>query len=144
MAQPDWAKEHVQSYRKSGGADGSVWGGFDGTGNFPCLLLTTTGRKSQLLRTTPLIYGHDGAGYIVIASQGGRPAHPGWYLNLQENPQVELQVGADIFAATAATADGASRARLWNVMTAIYPPYDEYREKAAATREIPVVVLRRD
>ncbi len=106
--------------------------------------MTTTGRKSLLLRTTPLIYGCDSDDYIVIASQGGRPAHPGWYLNLQENPQVELQVGADIFVATAATVGGASRAHLWSLMTAIYPPYDAYQEKTAATREIPVVVLKRD
>lgn len=143
MAQASWAKEHVDRYRASNGADGHIWTGFDGTGHFPCLLLTTTGRKSGEARTTPLIYGMDGDSYMVIASQGGRPDHPAWYRNILANPDVELQVEAEAFAATARTADAAERARLWPVMAGIYPPYDEYQEKAAASREIPLVILTR-
>lgn len=143
MAQADWAKEHVDRYRASSGADGHIWTGFDGTGHFPCLLLTTTGRKSGKTRTTPLIYGEDGASYMIIASQGGRPDHPAWYKNILADPSVELQVGPDVFAATARTADAAERARLWPKMAEIYPPYDEYQEKAAASREIPLVILTR-
>lgn len=143
MAQASWAKEHVDRYRASNGADGHIWTGFDGTGHFPCLLLTTTGRKSGEARTTPLIYGMDGDSYMIIASQGGRPDHPAWYKNILANPDVELQVEAEAFAATARTADAAERARLWPVMAEIYPPYDEYREKAAASREIPLVILTR-
>lgn len=143
MTQPGFAKEHVERYRASNGADGHIWTGFDGQGHFPCLLLTTTGRKSGKARTTPLIYGEDGAEYVVIASQGGLPDHPAWYKNLQDAPTVELQVGADVFAATARTADADERARLWPKMVEIYPPYDAYQEKAAAIREIPVVILTR-
>ncbi len=143
MPQADWAKEHVKRYRETGGADGHVWKGHDGTGNFPCLLLTTTGRKTDAARTTPLIYASDGDDFVVIASQGGRPNHPAWYLNLDRNPTVEVQVEADVFAATARTADRDDRDRLWKMMAQIYPPYDDYRDKAAATREIPVVVLSR-
>ena len=143
MAQADWAKEHVERYRASNGADGHIWTGFDGTGNFPCLLLTTTGRKSGEARTTPLIYGEDGDNFMIIASQGGRPDHPAWYKNLLVEPSVELQVGPDIFAATARTADPEERARLWPKMAEIYPPYDEYQQKAAASREIPLVILTR-
>ncbi len=143
MPQADWAKEHVKRYRETAGADGHVWKGHDGTGNFPCLLLTTTGRKTDAARTTPLIYGRDGDDFVVIASQGGRPNHPAWYLNLDRIPKVEVQVEADVFAATARTAATADRDRLWTMMAQIFPPYDAYRDKAAATREIPVVVLSR-
>lgn len=141
MAQADWAKDHVRRYRETNGADGHIWRGHDGTGNFPCLLLTTTGRKSREKRTTPLIYGRDGENYVVIASQGGRPNHPAWYLNLDADSKVEVQVEAATFAATARTAAGADRERLWRMMASIYPPYDAYQEKAFATREVPLVIL---
>lgn len=143
MTGSDWAREHVERYRATNGADGHIWTGFDGQGNFPCLLLTTTGRKSGEARTTPLIYGRDGDDYVVIASQGGRPVHPDWYLNLSAEPNIELQVAADIFTATARTAGAEDRARLWAMMAEIYPPYDAYQEKASAVREIPVVILSR-
>jgi deazaflavin-dependent oxidoreductase (nitroreductase family) len=143
MTQPGFAKEHVERYRASNGADGHIWTGFDGTGNFPCLLLTTTGRKSGEARTTPLIYGEDDGEYMVIASQGGRPAHPGWYFNILKDVSVELQVEADVFAGVARTANAEERARLWPMMANIYPPYDAYQEKATATREIPLVILTR-
>ena len=143
MAQAGWARDHVRRYRETGGTDGHIWKGHHGTGNFPCLLLTTTGRKSGEARTTPLIYGCDGAEYVVIASQGGRPDHPSWYLNLSADPVVDVQVEAASFAATARTAEGEERGRLWKMMAELYPPYEPYREKAAPTREIPVVVLSR-
>lgn len=143
MAKMDWAMDHVRRYRETGGADGHIWRGHDGKGHFPCLLLTTTGHRTGEARTTPLIYGRDGADHVIVASQGGRPVHPFWYLNLARDPAVELQVEADRFAATARTAGGDERARLWGMMAALYPPYDAYREKAAADREIPVVVLSR-
>ncbi len=143
MAQADWAREHVGRYRDTGGADGHIWKGHDGTGNFPCLLLTTTGRKTGEARTTPLIYGRDGEDYVVIASRGGRPSHPAWYLNLDNDPGVEVQVEADVFAASARTAGADKRDRLWKMMARIFPPYDDYRDKAAASRQIPVVVLSR-
>ena len=143
MTQPSFAKEHVDRYRASNGVDGHIWTGFDGTGNFPCLLLTTTGRKSRKARTTPLIYGRDGADFVVIASQGGRPAHPGWYFNILDDPKVEVQIAAEVFSGRGLTAIADERARLWSVMLTIYPPYDAYQEKAAADREIPVVILSR-
>ena len=72
-----------------------MWDKLAAPGSYPCLLLTTTGRRSQLPRTTPLVYGRDGDNYTAIASQGGKPTHPAWYLNLAANPWVELQVGAE-------------------------------------------------
>ncbi len=143
MPQAAWTMEHVKRYRETGGADGHIWKGHDGTGQLPCLLLTTSGRITGEARTTPLIYGRDGDDYVVIASQGGRPNHPAWYLNLDKNSKVEVQVEADVFAATARTVGVDDRDRLWKMMTHIYPPYDDYQDRAAASREIPVVVLSR-
>ncbi|MDP6705276.1 MAG: nitroreductase family deazaflavin-dependent oxidoreductase [Alphaproteobacteria bacterium] len=143
MAQRDWVLEHIRKYRESDGEEGHIWAGVDGKQNLPCLLLTTTGQKSGEARTTALIYGRDGDACVIVASRGGTPTHPLWYRNLVANPEVDLQVGADKFKARARTAEGEERARLWRLMAEIFPTYDDYREKAKATREIPVVVLER-
>jgi deazaflavin-dependent oxidoreductase (nitroreductase family) len=105
------------------------------------LLLTTTGRRSGLARTTPLIYGRAGDRYLVVASRGGAPAHPSWYENLVAQPIVQVQVMADRFKARARTATPAERPTLWKTMAAIWPAYDEYQQRTA--REIPVVILER-
>ncbi|MBT3533394.1 MAG: nitroreductase family deazaflavin-dependent oxidoreductase [Rhodospirillaceae bacterium] len=143
MSQRDWVLEHIRKYRESNGAEGHIWKGVDGSLNLPCLLLTTTGRKSGTAQTTPLIYGRSGDDVIIVASRGGTPTDPIWYRNLQADPAVELQVGSDRFAATAQTVTGAERSRLWDLMAEIFPSYNDYHEKAKATREIPVVVLKR-
>jgi len=135
QALPAWIAEHLKKYQATNGADGHIWNGV------PTLLLTTTGRKSKQPIVLPLIYGKDGDRYVIVASRGGAPDHPGWYKNLVAQPAVKLQVAADKFAARASTAKGAERARLWSVMTKIWPAYDEYQTKT--TREIPVVVLER-
>ena len=146
MGQPQWAEAHVRRYKASNGKDGHIWNGLDGAarfeGKFPTLLLTTTGRKTQQQYTTPLIYGRDLNNYIVIASQGGRPTNPSWYLNLKKKPKVKLQVVANIFQAIATDAEVAEYDRLWRLMREIYPPYDEYKLAASATREIPLVILQ--
>lgn len=144
MAQSDKAADHVRRYRQSNGADGHMWDRLGAPGAYPCLLLTTTGRKSGAPRTTPLVYGRDGDNYLVIGSRGGRPSHPAWYLNLVENPKVELQVGAEIFPATARTAQGEERARLWDRMRGVYPLYDEYTARIGGAREVPLVVFEPD
>lgn len=132
---PGWQQEHARRYLATGGQDGHIWEGV------PTLLLTTTGRRSGQSRTTPLIYGRDGLRYVIVASRGGAPAHPAWYENLTAQPQVQVQVMADRFAARARTASAAERAALWKTMAAIWPPYDEYQAKT--TRQIPVVLLER-
>jgi deazaflavin-dependent oxidoreductase (nitroreductase family) len=134
-ALPGWIADHLKRYLATNGADGHLWNGV------PTLLLTTTGRKSGEARTLPLIYGRDGERYVIVASRGGAPDHPGWYKNLVASPVVGLQVAADKFRARAATAKGADRARLWKAMTKIWPAYDEYQAKTK--REIPVVTLER-
>ena len=131
---PDWIQQHIDLYL-SNGEEGHMWQGV------PTLLLTTTGRKSGEPLLLPLIYGRDGDSYLVVASKGGAPDHPGWYKNLAANPDVKLQVGNEKFDARARTAAGEERARLWKTMAAIFPNYDEYQ--ARTEREIPVVVLER-
>lgn len=143
MAQRDWVREHIQRYRESNGEEGHIWAGVDGKQSLPCLLLTTTGRRSGETHTTPLIYGRDGDRHVIVASRGGSVGHPLWYRNLAEHPEVELQVGADRFQARARTAEGEERTALWQLMAGIFPTYDDYHEKAKAHREIPVVVLDR-
>ena len=134
-------REHVRRYLESGGKNGHMWDSTiaGGPGPVPTLLLTTTGRKSGNSITIPLIYGKTGKDYVVVASKGGAPAHPVWYLNLSANPEVSIQVEADRMQATARTATGAERSALWEQMVEIYPPYTDYRQRTE--REIPVVVL---
>jgi deazaflavin-dependent oxidoreductase (nitroreductase family) len=128
--------EHVRRYRETGGQVGHIWR--EGS---TVLLLTTTGRSSGEARTTPLIYATDGDRYVIVASKGGAPEHPGWYRNLAKNPDVELQVEDEVFPARARTASGEERERLWRRANEVWPHYDEYAQKTE--REIPVVVLER-
>jgi len=134
-------KQHIELYRNDP-EKAHMWNSTKagGSGPVPTLLLTTTGRKSGQPRAAPLIYGEAGGSYVVIASKGGMPTHPLWYLNLEANPECELMVGAKAVSARARVAEGAERERLWRQMAKLYPPYDQYQERAGA-RTIPVVVL---
>jgi deazaflavin-dependent oxidoreductase (nitroreductase family) len=129
-----WVNEHIRRYVATGGADGHEW-----KPGVPTLLLTTTGSKTGLRRRTALIYARDGDTHVVVASNGGSPGHPAWYRNLDTDPHVRVQVGAQEFDATARTATGEERERLWPLVTAVWPAYDDYQ--ARTEREIPVVVL---
>ncbi|MEH1097846.1 nitroreductase family deazaflavin-dependent oxidoreductase [Micromonospora sp. CPCC 205561] len=131
-----WVADHIRRYLETDGAEGHEWR----PGVFT-LLLTTRGRRSGRLRRTALIYGRDGDAYLVVASQGGDPKHPAWYLNLLDEPLVEVQVGAERFTARARTAAAGEKPRMWSTMAAIWPAYDEYQAKT--DRDIPVVVLER-
>lgn len=108
-------------------------------GELPVLLLTTTGRKSGQPRTWPLGYIRDGERLIVVASAGGEPKHPAWYVNLRANPKVTVQLRDEAVAMRAETATGAERARLWDQLIAVFPGFADYQRKT--TREIPVVIL---
>lgn len=125
--------EHVRRYLETGGAVGHEWNGVR------TLVLTTTGRRSGEPKQSAMIYGSDGDAYLVIASNGGSPTHPAWYLNLVADPAAQVQVGADTIAVTARTAAGAERDRLWSLMTGIWPNFDVYQTRTA--RRIPLVVL---
>ena len=131
-----FGQEHVKRYIETDGEEGYTW-----REGAPILLLTMTGRKTGTEYTTPLIFGEDDGRYVIVASQGGRPEHPDWYLNLVAHPEVGVQVKADTFRARARTAEGEEHDRLWAAMNEIWPHYDEYQTKT--TRRIPVVVLER-
>jgi deazaflavin-dependent oxidoreductase (nitroreductase family) len=129
----DWQRRHLQEYVATGGAAGHHWHGTT------TLLLTTRGRRTGTARRTPLIYGRHGGSYLVVASKGGSPSHPQWYLNLAADPQVRLQVGGEILDAVARTATPQEKVELWPIMTERWPAYDEYQAKT--TRDIPLVIL---
>jgi deazaflavin-dependent oxidoreductase (nitroreductase family) len=131
-----FGQEHVQRYRETGGEVGHDWRGA------PTLLLTTKGRRSGEERTTPLIYQPWDGAYLLVASQGGAPEHPAWYLNIQEDPSVEIQVMDERFPVRARTANPDERPAMWRQMTEVWPDYDSYQERT--DREIPVVVLERE
>ncbi|MDH3687517.1 MAG: nitroreductase family deazaflavin-dependent oxidoreductase [Myxococcales bacterium] len=136
-----WIAEHIELYRTDP-EKARLWDStpLGGPGVLPTLLLTTTGRKSGEPRPLPLIYGEAGDAFVVIASKGGMPSHPVWYLNLEANPECDLMVGARAVKARARVAEGDERSQLWAQMAKIYPPYDDY-QKSAGDRTIPVVVL---
>ncbi len=130
-----FGQEHVDRYRASDGEEGHDWQGTQ------TLLLTTTGRKSGERRTTPLIYAPHGDAYMVVASKGGSDEPPAWYLNIEENADVEVQVKGDRFPARARTASAEEKPEMWRTMAAEWPHYDAYQQNTE--REIPVVVLER-
>lgn len=130
-----FGKEHVERYQATDGEEGHDWNGV------PVLILTTTGRKSGEKRPVPLIYQPYDDKLLVVASKGGADEPPLWFRNLEANPDVEVQVKADRFAARARTATPEEKPDMWRTMAAIWPDYDAYQKKTS--REIPVVVLER-
>ncbi len=135
--QPDLTllgQEHVRRYQETNGEVGYLWNGV------PTLLLTTTGRRTGEPRTTPLIFARDGERYVVVASQGGAPTHPLWYLNLLEAPEVKVQVRSEQFPAMARAATDDEKPRLWTLVTETWPNYDVYQSRT--DRIIPVVTLQ--
>ena len=125
--------EHIRRYRETDGEVGYLWNGAT------ALLLTTTGRKTGQPRTQPLIFASDGDDYLVVASMGGAPQHPSWYLNLVDDPDAEVQVKGDVIPVRAHTATDEEKPRLWKIVTEQWPNYDVYQTRT--DRQIPVVVL---
>ena len=127
--------EHVRVYRETNGEKGYLWNGV------PTLLFTTRGRKSGEPRTNPIIFTPVGDKYVIVASKGGSPTHPAWYLNILEDPNIEVQVKADKFKAAARTAESPEREELWAEAVKAWPNYDVYQSRT--DRKIPVVVIER-
>ncbi len=127
--------EHVRRYRETGGEVGHDWEGTQ------ALILSTTGRKSGEQRDNALIYGRNGDDLLVVASKGGADAPPAWYLNLQADPQAEVQLRDEVFKVRARDATDEEKPELWAEMVTHWPAYDEYQTKTE--RPIPVVVLER-
>lgn len=140
---PAWITDHARRYQETGGKEGHLWDSsvVGSEGMKTCLLLTTRGRKSGRTYTHPLLYGTDGPRYIIVGSKGGSDQQPNWYYNLVADPNVTVQVMADVFPARAVRAEGAERARLWEIMIETYPPYIDYQSRT--TRELPVFALER-
>ncbi len=130
----DYVADHVQRYESSSGTDGGKMPNGSGV-----VVLTTRGRKTGKLRKSPLVRVADGDRYVVIASMGGAPRHPAWYLNLVANPNVTLQDGASVLEMRARPAAADERRRLWGLAVEQWPDYAQYQ--AMTDREIPVVVL---
>ncbi|MDQ6850425.1 MAG: nitroreductase family deazaflavin-dependent oxidoreductase [Actinomycetota bacterium] len=131
-----YGREHVERYLATDGAEGYDW-----NRDTTILLLFTTGRKSGKKRTNALIYRDYGDAYLVVASKGGAPEPPEWYLNLDDDPNVEVQIKGERFNAHARTATAEEKPAVWKQMTEVWPDYDKYQTKA--DREIPVVILER-
>ena len=124
---------HSGVYRATGGKL------FGRMGKSPILLLNTTGRKSGKRRTSPLLYVMDGEDFVIIASKGGAPTHPAWYLNLNADPDASFEVGDREVRVRAGEADPEEKVRLWQKMVEMYPTYDDYQRKTK--REIPLLIL---
>jgi deazaflavin-dependent oxidoreductase (nitroreductase family) len=107
---------------------------------FKVLLLTTTGRKSGKAHTTPLGWFKQDGGYVIVASNAGKPKNPAWYLNLVSNPQVTVQVFDQIIPATAEVLSGEARTQAWRQVIAKAHSYAGYEKRTR--REIPVIFLR--
>ncbi|WP_329139582.1 nitroreductase family deazaflavin-dependent oxidoreductase [Streptomyces sp. NBC_01476] len=130
-----WVAEQATRYEESDGTEATDLNGS------PCLLLDYLGRRSGDWLRTVLIYGRDGDDYLIVASKGGAPEHPQWFLSLQENPEVHLRVLGERFTARAEVLPPEEKARVWPHLLEVYPPYAEYQEKT--DRDIPVIRLRR-
>jgi len=127
------AADQVERYESSGGLEGLELHGK------PCVILWTKGRHSGTVRKSPLMRVNDGDRYAVVASMGGAPKHPVWYLNLVADPHVSLQDGPVLRDYTAHVATGDEKVEWWKKATEVWPAYDDYQKKT--DREIPLVVL---
>ena len=125
-----WVAEHIRRFVET---DGNPRPGMHD------LLLTTRGRKSGKLRRTVLLYARDGDRHVVAASNAGADRHPAWYLNLVADPAVTVQIGARTSPARARTATAEEKPRLWQLMIAAAPSYQDYQN--ATTRDIPIVII---
>jgi deazaflavin-dependent oxidoreductase (nitroreductase family) len=122
----------IRQFREHGGRT---------SGRNPVILVTTTGRRTGRPLVTPLNFSEDGGRLVVIASAGGAAEHPAWFLNLEANPDVTIEHGAETFRAVATIPGEPERTRLYDQQARLMPFFDSYRR--SAKREIPVVVFER-
>src|ERR1700753_4121322 len=136
MAQSElFGDAHVQRYIETGGEEGYCWG--NGT---KILVLFTKGRKSGEERANALIFEPDGDDYLIVASKGGAPAPPVWFLNLSDDPDAfEVEVKGYRFKARPRIANDEEKPRMWEKMVAAWPSYDDYQAKTE--RQNPIVLL---
>jgi deazaflavin-dependent oxidoreductase (nitroreductase family) len=141
-ARRDWKTEHLDLYLRSGGTQGHIVdvtavGGYKFN---TTLLLRYIGRKSGRTIIAPLNYGDIGGEVVVVASKGGADHHPAWYLNVKESKQLDFQIATQAYRASWREPQGAERAKVWDFMVSVFPPYEKYQ--ASTKREIPLVMMR--
>jgi deazaflavin-dependent oxidoreductase (nitroreductase family) len=143
-ARRNWKEDHLGMYLRSGGAEGHIVDVSDIGGHkfTTTLLLKVVGRKSGITRINPLIYGDLGGEVVVVASKGGADHHPAWYLNIKDSPEISFQVATQAFKGRWREPQGAERAKVWEFMVGVFPPYKNYQ--ASTHREIPLVMLCAD
>lgn len=135
MSTNDWNASIIEEFRANEGAVGGMFAGA------PMLLLKTTGAKSGLERTNPLVYMADGNRYIIFASKAGADTNPDWYHNVVAHPRVTIEVGTDEFGVDATVVNGTERDELYDRHSARFPTFAEYQ--AGTDRRIPVIALTR-
>jgi len=140
-ARRDWKTEHLEMYLGSGGTRGHIVDVSDIGGHrfTTTLLLKYIGRKSGNTIITPLIYGDIGGEVVIVASKGGADHHPAWYLNVAASKELHFQIASQAYRATWREPRGAERAKVWDFMVGIFPPYKSYQ--ASTAREIPLVMM---
>lgn len=131
----DWNKAIIEEFRANGG---KVGGQFEGA---PLILLNTTGAKSGLPRTNPVMYLPDGDRYAVFASKAGAPSNPDWYYNIVASPEFDVEVGTEKFRVNATVAEEPERTQLYDKMASKYSGFADYQRQT--TRVIPVFILSR-
>lgn len=140
-ARRNWKEDHLGMYLRSGGAEGHIVDVSDIGGHkfTTTLLLKVVGRKSGQTRINPLIYGDINGEVVIVASKGGADHHPAWYLNITDSKELSFQVATQAFRGTWREPQGAERAKVWDFMVGVFPPYKSYQ--ASTTREIPLVMI---
>ncbi len=128
----DIAADHVERYLATDGADGYEFHGAT------CVILTTRGRRTGAIRRSPIVRVCDGGRYLAVASMGGAPKHPMWYLNLQANPEVTIQDKGEVHNLVARTATAVEKEELWPIAVAEWPDYENYQKRTE--RDIPLVI----
>jgi deazaflavin-dependent oxidoreductase (nitroreductase family) len=121
-------------YRLSGGKLGGRW-----THGEPIMLLSYTGRKTGERHTKPLVYMRDGDTIVTVASKAGYSKHPVWFLNLQANPECEVEIGRETRRMRARVASADERRKYWPQLVRMNPDFDHYQARTA--REIPILLL---
>ena len=141
MSMGDAIRDHLRLYAEDP-EKAHIWdaSSYGGPGPRPTVLLTTRGRRSGADRVVPLVYGRSGEQVVVVASKGGAPSHPAWFLNLEADPRCHVQVAREHFDGVARVANADERGALWSLMLEIHPEYDDYQARSK-DREIPVVVI---
>jgi deazaflavin-dependent oxidoreductase (nitroreductase family) len=132
----DFNAKTIEEFRAN---EGRVGGLLAGT---TIILIHHIGARSGMERVTPLACSpREGDRFVIVASNGGSPTHPGWYYNLKANPRVKVEVGTETFTVLAEEQDGKARAELWPELVTEAP--DVGRHQSRTTRQIPVFMLTR-